>query len=423
MAVILPTTPIEMPDLAGQAFKLQEYRAGQRQEQAAQQRDEADKRRARYGIDKAYGEAGNIGQLMPRYRPTVQAAFDEYISKGEQLAYSGMDTDRNAFLESQAKFNALLGSAQAKSEIGLKNINSFYNTPSEFAVTGEQFVNLLDNFNSQAAGEEELMDVTTAFRIPTSEKLKFMQPNELAQEAVGVILGPKKSDFSPDGVSFNKSQAINFAQNQWLPSMLTPGSDAYNKAIIYGARKTGWKGLNNRELSAADVEEIRTLPQDQKDLLVGEYVNDTMNQIRQSVPNSIGEYDKEKEVRSDEIKKYENLKPADTGVQIGKLVITKATKENPKEKRTFTPTEKSKTVPMYELPGDAWIKTRNHTIVGFGKTTEKINGKYANIPYIRTIRKDEDTGEEVREVRRATLEDLSVLKNKMKDTYYDYFDN
>ena len=55
MATILPTTPIEMPDLAGQAFKLQEYRAGQRQEQAARQREEADKRRARYGIDKAYG--------------------------------------------------------------------------------------------------------------------------------------------------------------------------------------------------------------------------------------------------------------------------------------------------------------------------------------------------------------------------------
>jgi hypothetical protein len=408
MAVILPTTPIEMPDLAGQAFKLQEYRAGQRQEQAAQQRDEADKRRARYGIDKAYGEAGNIGQLMPRYRPTVQAAFDEYISKGEQLAYSGMDTDRNAFLESQAKFNALLGSAQAKSEIGLKNINSFYNTPSEFAVTGEQFVNLLDNFNSQAAGEEELMDVTTAFRIPTSEKLKFMQPNELAQEAVGVILGPKKSDFSPDGVSFNKSQAIDFAQNQWLPSMLTPGSDAYNKAIIYGARKTGWKGLNNRELSASDVEEIRTLPQDQKDLLVGEYVNDTMNQIRQSVPNSIGEYDKKEEdsMTDSESKKYMNLAPADTKVQPGTLNVRGG-------KSTFTPVDGKVTVSMYELPSNLFIGTRKYDIAGFGKGSDGRD-------YIRTISKTEDG--EVRETRRLTKEDRSVLKNKLKGAYYEYFD-
>jgi hypothetical protein len=409
MAVILPTTPIEMPDLAGQAFKLQEYRAGQRQEQAAQQRDEADKRRARYGIDKAYGEAGNIGQLMPRYRPTVQAAFDEYISKGEQLAYSGMDTDRNAFLESQAKFNALLGSAQAKSEIGLKNINSFYNTPSEFAVTGEQFVNLLDNFNSQAAGEEELMDVTTAFRIPTSEKLKFMQPNELAQEAVGVILGPKKSDFSPDGVSFNKSQAINFAQNQWLPSMLTPGSDSYNKAIIYGARKTGWKGLNNRELSAADVEEIRTLPQEQKDLLVGEYVNDTMNQIRQNVPNSIGEYDREKgsdNMTDSESKKYMNLAPADTKVQPGTLNVRGG-------KSTFTPVDGKVTVSMYELPSNLFIGTRKYDIAGFGKGSDGRD-------YIRTISKTEDG--EVRETRRLTKEDRSVLKNKLKGAYYEYFD-
>jgi hypothetical protein len=408
MAVILPTTPIEMPDLAGQAFKLQEYRAGQRQEQAAQQRDEADKRRARYGIDKAYGEAGNIGQLMPRYRPTVQAAFDEYISKGEQLAYSGMDTDRNAFLESQAKFNALLGSAQAKSEIGLKNINSFYNTPSEFAVTGEQFVNLLDNFNSQAAGEEEIMDVTTAFRIPTSEKLKFMQPNELAEEAVGVILGPKKSDFSPDGVSFNKSQAINFAQNQWLPSMLTQDTDAYNKAIIYGARKRGWKGLNNRPLSASDVEELIALPQDQKDLLLGEYVNDTMNQIRQTVPNSIGEYDKKEEdsMTDSDSKKYMNLAPSDTKVQPGTLRVRGG-------KSTFTPVDGKVTVSMYELPSNLFIGTRKYDIAGFGKGSDGRD-------YIRTISKTEDG--EVRETRRLTKEDRSVLKNKLKGAYYEYFD-
>jgi hypothetical protein len=140
-----------------------------------------------------------------------------------------------------------------------------------------------------------------------------------------------------------------------------------------------------------------------------------MGQVRQTIPNSIGEYDKTKgkDEMTDDVKRYTNLKPADTGVQVGKLVIGKGTKENAKSKRTFTPTEKSKTVPMYELPSDAWIETRNHTIVGFGKDKD-------NNPYIRTIKKVDD--EEIREVRKATREDMSVLRNKMKDTYYNYFE-
>ena len=316
-----------------------------------------------------------------------------------------MDTDRNAFLESQAKFNALLGSAQAKSEIGLKNINSFYNTPSEFAVTGEQFVNLLDNFNSQAAGEEEIMDVTTAFRIPTSEKLKFMQPNELAQEAVDVILGPKKNDFSPDGVSFNKSQAIDFAQNQWLPSMLTPGSDAYNKAIIYGARNIGWKNLNKRPLSASDVEELISLPQDQKDLLLGEYVNDTMNQIRQTVPNSIGEYKQENAGnRTEREKRLATLKfnPQDLQQTVTKSGSSKKSivQEN---------------VNMYVLPSDMWIKTdKGESITRFG-----VGGN--NSIWIKKSKVDPITKQVIDlGIKKATNDEKNYLRAELGD-FYDVY--
>jgi hypothetical protein len=422
MATILPTTPIEMPDLAGQAFKLQEYRAGQKAEAAKEAREQQDRRRSQAGLDKAYAEAAKIGQLMPRYVPATQAAFDNYLKAGEQYAYSGLESDKQAFMEANMNYNKVFGGSLAKSELGMQNVNSYYSDPSKFAITGDEFKTSLEQFNSTPAGEEEILDVTTAFRLPAAEQIKFLQPSDMAKEASGIVLGPKVNDFSPDGVAFNKGKAVEFVEKQWLPSMLAD-PDFYTKAIIYGAKKTGWGGLHNKELSTADLERLRTLPADQKEVLVNEFRNDTMNQFRQTIPNSIGEYKQEKAERSDEVKRYENLKPADTGVQVGKLVIGKGTKENAKGKRTFTPTEKSKTVPMYELPSDAWIKTRNHTIVGFGKTTEKINGKYANIPYIRTIREDKDTGEEIREVRRATLEDLSVLKNKMKDTYYDYFDN
>ena len=422
MATILPTTPIEMPDLAGQAFKLQEYRSEQKKEAAKEAREQQDRRRSQTGLDKAYADAAKIGQLMPRYVPATQAAFDNYIKAGEQYAYSGLESDKQAFMEASMNYNKIFGGSLAKSELGLQSVNAYMTDPSKFAVTGDQFKTSLEQFNSQAAGTDEILDVTTAFRLPAAEQIKFLQPNDMAKEASSVVLGSKVNDFSPDGVSFNKPKAVEFVEKQWLPSMLAD-PDFYTKAIIYGARKTGWKGLNNRELSNTDLEQLRTLPQEEKELLVNEFRNDTMNQVRQTIPDSIGEYKQEKTERSDEVKRYENLKPADTGVQVGKLVIGNRTDEKPNGTRTFTPTEKSKTVPMYELPSDAWITTRNHTIVGFGKTTEKINGIDANIPYIRTIRKDEKKGIEVREVRRATLEDLSVLKNKMKDTYYDYFDN
>ena len=420
MATILPTTPIEMPDLAGQAFKLQEYRSEQKKEAAKEAREQQDRRRSQTGLDKAYADAAKIGQLMPRYVPATQAAFDNYIKAGEQYAYSGLESDKQAFMEASMNYNKIFGGSLAKSELGMQNVNSYYSDPSKFAITGDEFKTSLEQFNSTPAGEEEILDVTTAFRLPAAEQIKFLQPSDMAKEASGIVLGPKVNDFSPDGVAFNKGKADEFVEKQWLPSMLAD-PDFYTKAIIYGAKKTGWGGLHNKELSTADLERLRTLPADQKEVLVNEFRNDTMNQFRQIIPNSIGKYKPEKAERSDEVRRYENLKPSDTGVQVGKLVIGKPTAEN-KSGTTFIPTEKSKAVPMYELPSDAWITTRKHTIVGFGKTTEKINGKLANIPYIRTVTKNKEKDEEYVEVKKATLEDMSVLKNKMKDTYYDYFE-
>ena len=422
MATILPTTPIEMPDLAGQAFKLQEYRAGQKAEAAKEAREQQDRRGTSIGLDKAYALGGEVGRLMPPYIPETQKAFQEFIKAGEQYKYSGLESDKQAFLESQNNFNALFGSALEKSTSDRAEVAGFAKKPSAYAVSGDEFNQITQGYLNTSFSKEQILNPMERFVLPVAEQIKFLQPNDMAKEASSVVLGSKVNDFSPDGVSFNKPKAVEFVDKQWLPSMLAD-PDFYTKAIIYGARKTGWKGLNNRELSNTDLEQLRTLPQEEKELLVNEFRNDTMSQVRQTIPDSIGEYKQEKTERSDEVKRYENLKPADTGVQVGKLVIGNRTDEKPNGTRTFTPTEKSKTVPMYELPSDAWITTRNHTIVGFGKTTEKINGIDANIPYIRTIRKDEKKGIEVREVRRATLEDLSVLKNKMKDTYYDYFDN
>jgi hypothetical protein len=408
MAVILPTTPIEMPDLAGQAFKLQEYRAGQKAEAAKEARDQQDRRGTSIGLDKAYAQGGEVGRLLSPYIPETQKAFQDFIKAGEQYKYSGLESDKQAFLESQNNFNALFGSALEKSNSDRAEIASFAKKPSAYAVSGDQFNELAQGYLSTPLNKEQILNPMERFVLPVSEQLKFMQPNELAEEAVDVILGPKKSDFSPDGVSFNKSQAIDFAQNQWLPSMLTQDTDAYNKAIIYGARKRGWKGLNNRPLSASDVEELIALPQDQKDLLLGEYVNDTMNQIRQTVPNSIGEYDKKEEdsMTDSDSKKYMNLAPSDTKVQPGTLRVRGG-------KSTFTPVDGKVTVSMYELPSNLFIGTRKYDIAGFGKGSDGRD-------YIRTISKTEDG--EVRETRRLTKEDRSVLKNKLKGAYYEYFD-
>jgi hypothetical protein len=422
MATILPTTPIEMPDLAGQAFKLQEYRAGQKAEAAKEAREQQDRRGASIGLDRAYAQGGEVGRLMPPYIPETQKAFQEFIKAGEQYKYSGLESDKQAFLESQNNFNALFGSSLEKSTSDRAEIAGFAKKPSEYAVSGDEFNQITQGYLNTSFNKEQILNPMERFILPVAEQIEFLQPNEMANAASGVILGSMVNDFSPDGVALNKPKAIEWAEKQWLPSILAD-PDFYLKAVIYGARKTDWGRLGTKELSNYDLERLRALPQQEKEALVNVFRKDTMNDLIQIIPNSVGEYKQEKTERSDEVKRYENLKPADTGVQVGKLVIGKGTKEKPNGTRTFTPTEKSKTVPMYELPSDAWITTRNHTIVGFGKTTEKINGIDANIPYIRTIRKDEKKGIEVREVRRATLEDLSVLKNKMKDTYYDYFDN
>jgi hypothetical protein len=220
---------------------------------------------------------------MPRYVPATQSAFDNYIKAGEQYAYSGLESDKQAFMEASMNYNKIFGGSLAKSELGLQNVNAYMTDPSKFAVTGDQFKTSLEQFNSQAAGTDEILDVTTAFRLPAAEQIQFLQPVQMAKQASDVVLGSKVNDFSPDGVSFNKPKAVEFVEKQWLPSMLTD-PDFYTKAIIYGARKTGWKGLNNRELSNTDLEQLRTLPQEEKELLVNEFRNDTMNQVRQVVP-------------------------------------------------------------------------------------------------------------------------------------------
>jgi len=406
MATILPTTPIEMPDLAGQAFKLQEYRSEQKKEAAKEAREQQDRRRSQTGVDKAYADAAKIGQLMPRYVPATQAAFDNYIKAGEQYAYSGLESDKQAFMEASMNYNKVFGGSLAKSELGLQSVNAYMADPSKFAVTGDQFKTSLEQFNSQPAGVDEILDVTTAYRLPAAEQIKFLQPNDMAKEASSVVLGSKVNDFSPDGVSFNKPKAVEFVEKQWLPSMLAD-PDFYTKAIIYGARKTGWKGLNNRELSNTDLEQLRTLPQEEKELLVNEFRNDTMSQVRQTIPNSIGEYDKkDSETKmSTEAKNYLDLTAAGTPAQPGKLTISGG-------KSTFTSRGDKVNVKMVELPSNLFIGTRNYDIVGFGNGSDGLG-------YIRTLTKTEDG--EVKELRRLTKEDRTVLKNKMKEAYWNYF--
>jgi hypothetical protein len=406
MATILPTTPIEMPDLAGQAFKLQEYRAGQKAEAAKEAREQQDRRGASIGLDKAYALGGEVGRLMPPYIPETQKAFQEFIKAGEQYKYSGLESDKQAFLESQNNFNALFGSALEKSNSDREEIAGFAKKPSAYAVSGDQFNELTQGYLNTSLNKEQILNPMERFVLPVAEQIKFLQPSDMAKEASGIVLGPKVNDFSPDGVAFNKGKAVEFVEKQWLPSMLAD-PDFYTKAIIYGAKKTGWGGLHNKELSTADLERLRTLPADQKEVLVNEFRNDTMNQVRQTIPNSIGEYDKkDSETKmSTEAKNYSNLTAAGTAAQPGKLTISGG-------KPTFTSRGDKVNVKMVELPSNLFIGTRNYDIVGFGNGSDGRG-------YIRTLTKTEDG--EVKELRRLTKEDRTVLKNKMKEAYWDYF--
>ena len=406
MATILPTTPIEMPDLAGQAFKLQEYRAGQKAEAAKEAREQQDRRGASIGLDRAYAQGGEVGRLMPPYIPETQKAFQEFIKAGEQYKYSGLESDKQAFLESQNNFNALFGSSLEKSTSDRAEIAGFAKKPSEYAVSGDEFNQITQGYLNTSFSKEQILNPMERFVLPAAEQIQFLQPAQMAKQASDVVLGSKVNDFSPDGVSFNKPKAVEFVEKQWLPSMLTD-PDFYTKAIIYGARKTGWKGLNNRELSNTDLEQLRTLPQEEKELLVNEFRNDTMSQVRQTIPNSIGEYDKkDSETKmSTEAKNYLDLTAAGTPAQPGKLTISGG-------KSTFTSRGDKVNVKMVELPSNLFIGTRNYDIVGFGNGSDGLG-------YIRTLTKTEDG--EVKELRRLTKEDRTVLKNKMKEAYWNYF--
>ena len=69
MAAILPTVPIEMPDLAGQAFKLQEYRTAQKKEEQERKEKERSSRGAQVGLNKLYEQTGEVGQVLNRFNP------------------------------------------------------------------------------------------------------------------------------------------------------------------------------------------------------------------------------------------------------------------------------------------------------------------------------------------------------------------
>jgi len=292
MAAILPTVPIEMPDLAGQAFKLQEYRTAQKKEEQERKEKERSSRGAQVGLNKLYEQTGEVGQVLNRFKPEVQKAFDDAVRRGEQFAYSGLDEDKKAYLESLGGFNMLLGGAKAKTDIYNQQVQGYYNDPSKFSITGDDFMNVTKEYADTPAGVEEIVDISQGvFRLPTSEGLEFLNPEDAARGALDVF-NNKQLDFS-DGYSVNKPKAVDHLRNKYLPNIVPVGSKAELMAIAYGAQKQGFERMGERELSRADIERLKTLPQEQKDALKQEYLNDVMRVVEPQIPLTLNIKDKE----------------------------------------------------------------------------------------------------------------------------------
>lgn len=407
MAAILPTVPIEMPDLAGQAFKLQEYRVAQKKEEQDRKEKERSSRASQSGLNKLYEQTGELGQVLNRFKPEVQKAFDDAIKLGEQYSYTGLDGDKKAYLESLGGFNMLLGGAKAKTDIYNQQVQGYYNDPSKFSITGEDFMNVTKEYADTPAGFEEIVDVNQGiFRLPTSEGLKFLNPEDAANSAIGVF-NNKQLDFS-DGYVVNKPKASEYLRNTYLPNIVPVGTEAELMAIAYGARKQGFERMNERELSRADLERLQKLPQEQKSALKQEYLNDVMKIADAKIPSRL-DIREPKETEGE--KTYSNLKPA--VIDLSNVPVTKDEISGQRtvlgEGRTI-----AKDVSMYNLPKNAWIVSDRYAITAFGK------GRDGSV-WVRTSEKGPGDVY-VQEYKKASANDVSLMKNTMgANTYGKYF--
>lgn len=416
MAAILPTVPIEMPDLAGQAFKLQEYRTAQKKEEQERKEKERSARASQVGIDKLYEQAGEVGQLLNRFKPEVQKAFDEAVRRGEQYTYSGLEEDKKAYLESLGGFNGLLGGAKFHTNNYLEQVNGYRKDPSSFSITGQEFIDFTDSYSNTPAPVEEIMDINSTFTLPKAEEYKYLAPDEMARGAMQ-LMNTMADTFSPDGVSFNKSGFVDHAINKWLPTMFPVNSNAELQAVLYGAQALGDGGLGVfRKPSPQDIQRYAALPQEEKEKFKQVYYRDVEKQLMAMTPTRIGQPKEKGELDGIESrsKKYMNLSPRT--VTIADAEYTAPPKDD-KGKEIGSATWKQgakRNVAMYELPSDLFIKTGNYNIVAFGAGED-------GTQYVRIGRKKDDKYQEFN--RRATAADLAVLRNKMgDDAYFSYLD-
>jgi len=416
MAAILPTVPVEMPDLAGQAFKLQEYRAEQKAAAAAQQEKARSARSASIGLEKLYGQQAETGQLLNRFKPEVQKAFDEAVRAGEQFAYTGLDSDKQAYLQNMGGFNMLLGGAKFHTENFIKTRDSYIKDPSAFAVGGEDFMNLASDYANTPASVEEIVDVNQIFALPATEEYTYLAPDVMANQ--GVQLANNMADmFSPDGVSYDKVGFMKHAR-EWLPTMFPVNSKAELQAVLYGAQALGDGGLGlNRNPSQQDIQRYATLPQEQKEKFKQVYYNDVFKQLEPQISTRIGQ---PKEGREDanidrRSRNYMDLTPRTVGIADAKYTPPAKTKGGKTVGQGEMKEGKSRDVSMYELPGNLFIKTGLYEITGFGKGED-------GTQFVRKRRRRDDGTYEV-VTDRASSSDLNILLNKMgPDAYYEYLD-
>jgi hypothetical protein len=411
MAAILPTVPIEMPDLAGQAFKLQEYRTTQKKEAADQAQKERSARASQVGVNKLYEQAGEVGQLLNRFKPEVQKAFDTAVKLGEQYTYSGLEEDKRAYLESLGGFNGLLGGAKFQTNKYLEQVNEYRKDPSGFSITGQEFIDFTTGYSNTPAPIEEIMDINSVFTIPKAEEYKYLAPDEMANGAMQ-LMNTMADTFSPDGVSFNRSGFVDHAINKWLPTMFPANSNAELQAVLYGAQALGDGGLGVfRKPSPQDIQRYAALPQEEKEKFKQVYYKDVEKQLMAMTPTRIGQ-PKEKEETGGE-KTYSNLTPAVIDLDGRAFDIDGETGiMKPKgEARTI-----AKDVEVYSLPKDSWITSDRYTITAFGR------GKDGSI-WVRTSTKAVGTGDNYnQQYKKASASDISLMKNTMGvKTYNKYF--
>lgn len=363
MADFVARNIIQTPDFGGMA---QGYLQRARQE-------EADKNRFLDDFDKKQG------LYLEGYKPAVQESWNNVQSVMDIVAEDDSPENRRKLKEAYGNYSTVAGAAQYLSDEYRKNIAAYKADPSKFDVGGDEFLEIVDDYNLRRRTRNELLEeVNNPFFIQRSSKYQLLDPYEQARKLVSDSR-MKLPDFYNDKGQLNKSALRAYAERR-ARARVNALPENIERAMVWGAPKEGYERVESIE----DLEMISGLDEDLKQSFIDRYVYELTNDFVDLVPSQL------RTSKGDGSKQKKKLASRDISIQAAG----------------------GRSVKFLTLPGKV------DDIIAVGVAPD---GRY----YVQEIRKeeqfDENKGEnvtvETEEYRPATETDLTRVASKYGNTY------